>query len=101
MLRETPKELPGELKRINDSEYAFAIAVTLKQEVGDSRHAAKKLARMTGASERTVQNWLSAVRGPSGLHLIRLAQNLAAVRAAMMRLTSEDAHHAEVANAVV
>ncbi len=55
MFRETRKKLPSELKRITDSEYAFAIAVALKQEMGDSRHAAKKLARMTGASE-PVQN---------------------------------------------
>lgn len=90
MLRETRKKLPGELKRITDSEYAFAIAFALKQEIGDSRHAVKTLARMTGASERTAQNWLSAVRGPSGLHLIRLAQNSEAVRATFMTLSGQD-----------
>ena len=35
--------------------------------------------RWTGASERTAKYWLSGERGPSGEHLIRLAQHSDAV----------------------
>lgn len=101
MLRETRKNLPNELKRISDSEYAFAIAVALKQEMGNSRHAVKTLARMTGASERTAQNWLSAVRGPSGLHLIRLSQHFASVRATITTLSGQDTSRSSTINTAV
>jgi hypothetical protein len=101
MLPETRKRLPGELKKITDSEYAFAIAFALKQEIGDSRHAVKTLARMTGASERTARNWLSAVRGPSGLHLIRLAQNSEAIRATLITLSGQEKSRSSTVSAAL
>ncbi|MGN6083542.1 hypothetical protein [Trinickia sp.] len=55
-------------------------------EIGTSRHAVRSLARMTHASERTVQNWLSGVRGPSRVHPILLAQNFASIRTTIMFL---------------
>lgn len=101
MLRETRTKLRGELKNVTDSEYAFAIAVALKQEMGNAKNTAKKLARVTGASERTAQNWLSAVRGPSGLHLILLAQNFAAVRATITQLACQEKFSDDDIDAVV
>lgn len=90
MLRETRKKLPNEQNRgLTGSEYAVAIEVALKREIGTSRHAVKTLARMTHASERTVQNWLSGVRGPSGVHLILLAQNFASIRSTIMFLAGQ------------
>lgn len=90
MLRETRKKLPNEQGRgLTASEYAVAIEVALKREIGASRHAVKTLARMTQASERTVQNWLSGVRGPNGVHLILLAQNFASIRSTIMFLAGQ------------
>lgn len=90
MLRETRKKLPNEQGRgLTPREYAVAIEVALKREIGASRHAVKTLARMTHASERTVQNWLSGVRGPNGVHLILLAQNFASIRSTIMFLAGQ------------
>lgn len=55
--------------------YPKAIAQALKHEFGDAQNTIKTVARWTGASERTVKNWLSGRSGPSGEHLIALAQN--------------------------
>lgn len=73
MLPKTGKNLPpprnGESK---ETAYAVAIALALRKELGGSHQAVKRLMRWTGASERTVKNWLSGVRGPSGPHLIAI-----------------------------
>ena len=93
MLREKRKKLPNEPgHRLTTHEYAVAIEVALKREIGTSRHAVKTLARMTSASERTVQNWLSGVRGPSGVHLILLAQNFLSIRSTIMFLAGQGMH---------
>lgn len=102
MLRETRKNLPSEQGRgITAREYAVAIEVALKREIGTSRHAVKTLARMTTASERTVQNWLSGVRGPNGVHLILLAQNFASVRSTIMFLAGQGMQQSADMEAVV
>ena len=69
------------------AEYPAVIALALAREVGDSKHAVKRLARLTGASERTVQNWLTGVRGPSGPHLITLSMYSTAVHWAYLSLS--------------
>lgn len=86
MLPTTRKNLRGKKEEIG-AEYPLAIAMALKEEMGGSRHSIKKLARWTGASERTVQNWLGGVRGPSGPHLVALARHSAAVHVAYMSMT--------------
>ncbi len=59
--------------------YRKAIADTLRREVGPTHQAIKTVMRWTGVSERTAKYWLSGDRGPSGEHLIRLAQHSDAV----------------------
>ena len=59
--------------------YRKAIADTLRRELGHTHQAIKTVMRWTGASERTAKYWLSGERGPSGEHLIRLAQHSDAV----------------------
>jgi hypothetical protein len=56
-----------------------AIADALRRELGPTHQAIKTVMRWTGASERTAKYWLSGERGPSGEHLIRLAQHSDAV----------------------
>lgn len=89
MLPKTRKNL-RDTKETPAAEYPLAIAVALHQELGGSRQAIKKLARWTGASERTVQNWMSAVRGPSGPHLVVLARHCAAVHSALLALSGRE-----------
>ena len=55
--------------------YRKAIAAALRAELGQTHQAVKTAMRWTGASERTVKYWLSGERGPSGDHLIVLAQH--------------------------
>ena len=55
--------------------YREAIADALRRELGPTHQAIKTVMRWTGASERTAKYWLSGERGPSGEHLIRLAQH--------------------------
>ena len=63
MLPKTSKNLRRNDTSMVGSEYPLVIALALKGGIGDSRRAIKTLTRWMGASERTVQNWLSAVRG--------------------------------------
>ncbi|MGN3961787.1 hypothetical protein ACS0ZG_24990 [Burkholderia gladioli] len=93
MLPKTSKKLRhGEPAGPGES-YSYAIAEALSAEMGRSRRSIKTLSRWTGASDRTVQNWLSAVRGPSGPHLVELARHSNAVHEAFLSLTGrlEDA----------
>lgn len=55
--------------------YRKAIADALRRELGPTHQAIKTVMRWTGASERTAKYWLSGERGPSGEHLILLAQH--------------------------
>ena len=59
--------------------YRTGIADALRRELGPTHQAIKTVMRWTGASERTAKYWLSGERGPSGEHLIRLAQHSDAV----------------------
>lgn len=59
--------------------YREAVAAALRAELGPTHQAIKTAMRWTGASERTVKYWLSGERGPSGEHLILLAQHSDAV----------------------
>jgi len=63
----------------NQTRYRKAIADALRRELGPTHQAIKTAMRWTGASERTVKYWLSGERGPSGEHLILLAQHSDAV----------------------
>lgn len=63
----------------DQARYRQAIADALRRELGPTHQAIKTVMRWTGASERTAKYWLSGERGPSGEHLIRLAQHSDAV----------------------
>ncbi|WNC95568.1 hypothetical protein RI103_39445 (plasmid) [Paraburkholderia sp. FT54] len=86
MLPKTSKQLHGEQPEELGAEYPLAIALALQKDFGDSRRMIKTLERWTGASQRTVQNWLSAVRGPSGPHLVALAKHSSSVHFAYLAL---------------
>lgn len=51
------------------------IAVALRNELDNARQSIKTIMQWTGASERTVKNWLAATHGPSGEHLVQLAKH--------------------------
>lgn len=80
MLQEKGNKLPV---RQTHHDYASVIALALEKSIGARRCTSKTLMRWTGASERTVKNWLSASHGPSGQHLIALAQHSFEIRQAI------------------
>ncbi|MDX8347022.1 XRE family transcriptional regulator [Cognatiyoonia sp. IB215446] len=61
--------------RVSASEYRQAISAALTQELGGAGRAAKAAMRWTGASERTVKNWISGSYGPTAEHMIELMRH--------------------------
>jgi hypothetical protein len=59
--------------------FASAIAEALRREFFGRRGAVKIVARLTGANERAVKNWFDGKNGPSGEHLVVLAQHCSQV----------------------
>jgi hypothetical protein len=60
---------------LDDHAFAMKIALALKSELKDRNSRAKLVAGWTGASERTVKNWISGRYAPCGRHLVVLAQH--------------------------
>ena len=82
----------GNLLRLEDGppsttpHYEQIIAAALRQELGGSHKSEKMLMRWTGASGRTVKNWVSGLRGPSGIHLVALMRNSDAMFEAVLMI---------------
>lgn len=70
-------------------DYAELIADALRQEHGNTHRTVKTIMGWTGASERSVKNWLSGEFGPSGYFLMRLCVKSPAVRGLVMELLVE------------
>ena len=60
---------------LDDRAFAMKIAQALKSELKDRSSRAKLVAGWTGASERTVKNWILGRYAPCGRHLVVLAQH--------------------------
>jgi hypothetical protein len=91
MLPKTGKKFPACSDGPDDpDDYAGAIGTALRDELGDSHRAAKTLMRWTGASERTVKNWLAGTYGPSGNHLVAVIRHSDAAFAAVMLMSGRE-----------
>jgi hypothetical protein len=66
--------------------YAKAIANALSAQLGQSHQAVKVIHRWTGASERTIKNWLAGSCGPSGPHLVALVHHSNPVLETFLRM---------------
>lgn len=55
--------------------FASGVAEALRREYADRPGGIKIVARLTRTNERAVKNWFSGKNGPSGEHLIVLAQH--------------------------
>lgn len=70
------KTFPAEAAEPFDRErFVDAIAVALHREYAGAHAAVKIVSRLTGANERAVKNWFDGKNGPSGEHLVILAQH--------------------------
>lgn len=57
------------------SAFAPSVAKALRAGFGGQNAAVKRVALLTGATERTVKNWFEANNAPSGFHLVALARH--------------------------
>jgi hypothetical protein len=71
---------------LDDRAFAMKIALALKSELKDRSSRAKLVAGWTGASERTVKNWISGRYAPCGRHLVVLAQHSDQVLSAFLSM---------------
>jgi hypothetical protein len=83
---------PGDGAADSEVDYATAIAVALRQNLGTTHRAIKSAMRWTGASERTVKYWFAGTSGPSGEHLITLARHSDAVLNVFLRRAERERH---------
>ncbi|RXT54879.1 hypothetical protein B6S44_14865 [Bosea sp. Tri-44] len=74
----------GRGKAIGPPAFAKLVATALKAALRGQSSKIKTVALWTGANDRTVKNWLSGERAPSGDHFLGLAANCPAVLAAFL-----------------
>jgi len=70
--------------------YAGMVSAALRKDLGESRRATKTVMRWTGASERTVRNWLTGSKGPSGEHLVVLIRHSQSLLEAVLGRAGRD-----------
>ncbi|GAB5426648.1 MAG: hypothetical protein Devi2KO_01070 [Devosia indica] len=58
-----------------EQDFNRMVATALHNELGESRRSVKTVMNWTGTCERTAKNWLAGSCGPSGHHLVQLAQH--------------------------
>ena len=68
----------------------MVVADALRQELGDTHQAIKTVMRWTGASERTIKNWLAGRSGPRGEHLVALVRHSDAVFEVFLRAAGSE-----------
>ena len=59
----------------SNAEFTKIIAEALCDDFGKNRATAKTPMQITGASERTVKNWLEGKNAPTGTHFIDLMRH--------------------------
>lgn len=65
----------------------MVISLALRRASDDARVTTKTVVNWTGANERTVKNWFCGRYGPSGDHLMVLANHCDEVMEAIIRMT--------------
>lgn len=92
--------VPAKSSRRARGQYAVVVAGALRDEVGETHNAIKTIVKWTGASERTVKNWLAGTSGPSGEHLISLARHSDEIFATLLLLAGREPRDHLPANAL-
>jgi len=70
----------------NEINYANAISLALRAELGGSHRAVKTIMQWSTANERTIKNWLAGKSGPRGQHLIDVIRHSDAALSAVLCL---------------
>jgi hypothetical protein len=91
MFPKTGTVLPNAKRRSDRTvTYARMVSAALRKDLGETHRATKTLMRWTGASERTVRNWLAGSKGPSGEHLVDLVRHSQTVLEALLGYAGRD-----------
>ena len=77
-------------RKIRGMTYSALVHGVLVREYGPLRNAAKILARATGVSPRSAENWLQGLCAPRGDELLRLMKECSALREEIMRATQSE-----------
>lgn len=77
-------------RRGTEIAYGSAIAAALREELAQTRRSAKAVVQWTGASERTVKNWLAGKGGPRGPQLICIMRHSPVVLRTVLQLSGRD-----------
>lgn len=67
---------------------AETIGGVLRRAFGAERHAVKRLARATGASNRSAENWIAGECAPDAFYLLRLMATVPELASEVRRLTA-------------
>lgn len=73
---------------LSQNDLASTIGETLRRVFGTERHASKKLAQITGASNRSAENWIAGENAPDAFHLLRLMATVPELASEIRRLTA-------------
>lgn len=73
---------------LTQNDLASTIGETLRRVFGTERHASKKLAQITGASNRSAENWIAGENAPDAFHLLRLMATVPELASEIRRLTA-------------
>lgn len=82
-----PTRRGSNLPPIDPLTFASVISLALMRARSDRQVSIKNVANWTGANERTVKNWFSGRFGPSGDHLMVLANHCDEVMEAIIRMS--------------
>ncbi len=74
---------------LSQDAYQQTVSATLRRVFGPLRNASKIVARKTGSSPRSVENWFAGTCAPRGAELIKLMAECAELRAEVDRLIDE------------
>jgi hypothetical protein len=72
--------------------FATVVGSALRDELRGTRHSAKTIMEWTGASERTVKNWLAKRSSPSAPHLVCLMRHSKKVLDAVLQAAGREQH---------
>jgi hypothetical protein len=84
-----PRKLHGDAAVLTATTYNDVVLGYIKRTFGPRKHAAKLLARASGATPRTCENWLSGEHAPNGENLVQLMAECSDLADEIMALVAE------------
>ena len=88
VLRDIRMTFHAPVMALSQNDLASTIGETLRRAFGTERHAVKKLARITGASNRSAENWINGENSPDAYYLLRLMAAVPELASEVRRLTA-------------